>query len=181
LLPVFPRAPRSLPASEHDSGILHDPAFQGETKTRERCAAIRQVAASLFDFGEMARRALGRHWRARTPAERAEFTELFADLLERAYIARIEEYRGEPIRYRQGKIEGDRVTVHTMILTKGGAEVPVDYRMHREGDRWLVYDVLIEGISLVANYRTQFNRIIQTSSWDELVERMRAKTAGAAA
>lgn len=162
-------------------GIVHDPAFQGEAKARERRAAIRRVADRLFDFEEMARRSLGRHWRGRTSAERAEFTELFAELLERAYIVRIEEYRGELIRYRLGAIEEDRATVHTTIHTTTGAAVPVDYRMLREGTRWLVYDVVIEGVSLVANYRTQFNRIIRTSSWEELIQRMKAKTANAAA
>src|SRR5919106_2441217 len=166
---------------ERALAVVHDPAFQGEAKARERRAAIRQVASGLFDFEEMARRSLGRHWRGRTAAERAEFTELFAELLERAYIVRIEEYRGELIRYRLGAIEEDRATVHTTIHTTTGAAVPVDYRMLREGTRWLVYDVVIEGVSLVANYRTQFNRIIRTSSWEELIQRMKAKTANAAA
>jgi phospholipid transport system substrate-binding protein len=166
---------------ERTLAILEDPAMQGEGRVRERRAVIRRIADDLFDFAEMARRSLGRHWRARTVAELAEFTDLFADLLEHAYIVRIEEYGGEPIGYRLASIEDDYATVNTTITTKGGAEVRVNYRMHREGDRWLVYDVVVEGVSLVANYRTQFNRIIETSSWAELVQRMRAKAAGAAA
>ena len=155
--------------------IVRDPEFQGATMTRDRRAAIRAVAARIFDFEEMARRSLGRHWHARSPAERAEFTELFTNLLERAYIARIERYGGEPITYRQARIEGDRATVQTTIVARRGSEVPVDYRMRHEGATWLVYDVVIEGVSLVANYRTQFNKIILTSSWEELLRRMKDK------
>jgi phospholipid transport system substrate-binding protein len=72
-------------------------------------------------------------------------------------------------------IEGDQAKVHTKLTTKGGSDIPIEYRMHRKGDRWLVYDVIIEGVSLVANYRTQFNKIIQTSSYQELVRKMKTK------
>ena len=140
-----------------------------------RRTAIRQAANRLFDFEETARRALGPHWQQRTPAEREEFVRLFSDLLEAAYVGKIDLYQGEKITYVGETVDGDQATVKTRIVTKQGNEVPVDYRLSREKDRWRVYDVIIEGVSLVANYRTQFNKIIQTSSYDDLVKRMRAK------
>ncbi len=140
-----------------------------------RRAAVRQAANRLFDFEETAKRALGPHWQQRTPAEREEFVRLFSDLLEAAYVGKIDLYQGEKITYVGETVDGDQATVKTRIVTKQGNEVPVDYRLSREKDRWRVYDVIIEGVSLVADYRTQFNKIIQTSSYDDLVKRMRAK------
>ncbi len=140
-----------------------------------RRTAIRQAANRLFDFEETARRALGPHWQQHTPAEREKFVRLFSDLLEAAYVGKIDLYQGEKITYVGETVDGDQATVKTRIVTKQGNEVPVDYRLLREMDGWRVYDVIIEGVSLVANYRTQFNKIIQTSSYDDLVKRMRAK------
>lgn len=153
--------------------VLDDPDLRKETKARERRLAIRTIANGVFDFEEMTKRALARHWQARTPEERQEIIGLFGDLLERAYISKIELYRGETVRYGGESVEDDQTTVRTKILTKQGTEVPVDYRMHRRDDRWLIYDVLIEGISLVANYRAQFDKIIQTSSYRALVTRLK--------
>jgi len=136
---------------------------------------VRQIAEEIFDFTETAKRSLGRHWHSRTPAERKEFVDLFATLLERSYLSKIELYNGERIAYLGDTIDGDQALVRTKILTRQGTEVPVDYKMFRHGDRWLVYDVIIEGVSLIANYRTQFNKIIQTSSYQELVRKMKSK------
>lgn len=155
--------------------ILKDPELRNERRTPDRRATIRDIAHALFDFEETAKRALGPHWRARTPAERKAFVQLFTALLERVYIGRIEGYRGETITYVDESTDDGRALVKTRIVTQQGAEVPIGYRMHRKGDRWLVYDVLIEGVSLVANYRTQFNRIIRTSSYEELVGRIKTK------
>jgi phospholipid transport system substrate-binding protein len=154
---------------------LEEPDLKKEGKARERRAAIRKIAEDIFDFGETAKRSLGRHWPPRSPAERKEFVDLFANLLERSYLSKIELYSGERIAYLGDTIEGDQATVRTRLVTKHGTEVPVDYKMHRQGDRWLVYDVIIEGVSLIANYRTQFNKIIQTSSYQELVRKMKTK------
>ncbi len=140
-----------------------------------RRTAVRQAANRLFDFEETAKRALGPHWQQRTPAEREEFVRLFSDLLEAAYVGKIDLYQGEKITYVGETMDDDQATVKTRIVTKQGNEVPVDYRLLREKDGWRVYDVIIEGVSLVANYRTQFNKIIQTFSYDDLVKRMRAK------
>ena len=140
-----------------------------------RRAEIRRIANRLFDFEETAKRALGPHWQQRTPAEREEFVRLFSDLLEAAYVGKIDLYQGEKIAYVGETVDGDQATAKTRIVTKQGTEVPVDYRLLREKDGWRVYDVVIEGVSLVGNYRTQFNKIIQTSSFEDLVKRMRAK------
>ena len=156
---------------------LDEPDLKKEGKTRERRVAVRRIAEDIFDFTETAKRSLGRHWQPRTPAERKEFVELFANLLERSYLSKIELYSGERIAYLGDTIEGDQATVRTRIATKHGTGIPVDYKMYRHGDRWLVYDVIIEGVSLIANYRTQFNKIIQTSSYQELVRKMKTKQA----
>ena len=155
--------------------VLEDPALRTEAKAAERRAAVRKIATEIFDFGETARRALGRHWQARTPAEREEFVELFTNLLERSYLSRVELYSGEQVTYGGEVIEGDQARIQSRIVTKQGSEIPLEYRMHQKNGRWLVYDVVIEGVSLVANYRTQFNKIIQTSSFQELVRKMKSK------
>jgi phospholipid transport system substrate-binding protein len=156
--------------------VLDDPELKKEGRGKDRRVAVRKIANEIFDFGETARRSLGRHWQGRTPAEQAEFVQLFTDLLERSYISKVELYGGEKIQYVSDAIEGgDQAKVQTKLLTKQGGEIPIEYRMHKKGERWLVYDVIIEGVSLVSNYRTQFNKIIQTSSFQELVKKMKSK------
>ena len=154
---------------------LDDAELKKEGKAVDRRRAIRKIADDIFDFAETAKRSLGRHWQARSPAERDEFVQLFANLLERSYITKIELYSGERITFIGDTTDGDQAVVRTRIVTKQGTEVPVDYRMLKKGDRWQVYDVIIEGVSLIANYRTQFNKIIQTSSYHELVKKMKTK------
>jgi phospholipid transport system substrate-binding protein len=154
---------------------LEDPALQKEGKILERRKAVRKIAEEIFDFGETAKRSLARHWQGRTPAEQQEFVQLFADLLERSYISKVELFNGERITYTGETIDGDLAMVRTRIITKQGTEIPVDYRLHKKNEKWLVYDVVIEGVSLIANYRTQFNKIIQTSSYQELVKKMKTK------
>jgi phospholipid transport system substrate-binding protein len=142
---------------------------------QERRAALRKLASEIFDVGEAARRSLGRHWHARTPPEREEFIQLFSDLLEASYISTVEQYSGEKIVYGGDTIDGDQATVRTKLITKQGTDTPVDYRMLKKEDKWMVYDVSIEGVSLIANYRTQFTKIIQASSYQELVKKLRNK------
>jgi phospholipid transport system substrate-binding protein len=155
--------------------VLEDPELKREGRQVERRAAIRRLANEIFDFSETARRSLGQHWQARTPAEREQFVRLNADLLERSYIGKIELYSGERILFVGDTIERDQATVRTRLQTKAGTEIPVDYRMHRVGDRWLTYDVAIEGVSMVANYRAQFNKIIQASGYASLVSKLTEK------
>ncbi len=155
--------------------LLEDPGLKAPDKAKDRRVAVRKVAEDIFDFGETAKRSLGRHWAARTQEEKDEFVKLFGDLLERSYISKIELYGGEKIQYIGDKIEGETSIVQSKLLTKAGGEVPIEYRMLKKGERWLVYDVVIEGVSLVSNYRTQFNKIIQTSSFQDLVKKMKTR------
>jgi phospholipid transport system substrate-binding protein len=154
---------------------LEDPSLKGANKVVERRVAVRKIANEIFDFSEIAKRSMARHWQPLSEGQRTEFVGLFADLLERSYISKIETYGGEKIQYTGERVDGDFATVSTRIVTKNGTEVPVDYRMTKRADRWLVYDVSIEGVSLVSSYRTQFNKIIQTSSYGELVSKLRNK------
>ena len=155
--------------------ILENVENKKDTKVQERRTAVRKIANEIFDFGETAKRSLARHWTPRTPAEREEFVRLFADLLERSYISRIELYGGEKITYVGETIDGDQAVVRTRLVTRQGTEIPVEYRMHLRDGKWLVYDVVIEGVSLIANYRAQFNKIITTSSYEELVKKMKTR------
>ena len=155
--------------------IVEDPSLKGDDRVADRRAAVRKIADEIFDFNEIARRALARHWQPLTDKQRAEFVSLFSDLLERSYMSKIELYGGEKIQYVGERVDGEIATVATRIVTKNGTEVPIDYRLLKKGDRWLVYDVNIEGVSLVSNYRTQFNKIIQTASFEDLIQKLRAK------
>jgi phospholipid transport system substrate-binding protein len=152
-----------------DAGLRAQPA--------QRHAAVRKIAENIFDYPDTARRALGLHWNDRTPDERKDFVALFADLLDRAYLSKIDQYQGEKVRYTNETVEGEQATVKTTLVTPRGTAIPVDYRLHLVNGRWLVYDVIIEGVSLVSNYRQQFNKIIQTESYPALVQKMRAKQA----
>jgi phospholipid transport system substrate-binding protein len=148
---------------------LEDPSL----KPADRRAAVRKLATEAFDVQETARRALGHHWQQRTPAEREEFVQLFADLLERTYINKIDFYGGEQLKFTDEKVDGDIAIVRGKVTTKQGTDVPVEARMLKKSDRWLIYDVAIENISLISNYRAQFDRIIRTSSYGDLVKRLR--------
>ena len=141
----------------------------------KRRSEIRRVAGRLFDFQEMARRTLARHWTERTPGEREEFVSLFRDLLERSYIARLENYSGEQIVYLGETVDGEYATVRSKVIGRG-SEMALAYRLHLVNQRWAVYDVLVEGVSFVGNYRSQFNRIISKGSYEDLVRKL--KTGG---
>jgi phospholipid transport system substrate-binding protein len=155
--------------------IVTDPALKPQSKTRERRAEIRKTVSERFNFAEMARRSLATHWRQLTPQEQQDFVNLFTDLLEKSYVDKLESFSDEKILYLGEQIDGDTATVRTKIVTRKNIEIPIDYRLLRSGNRWVVYDVVIEGVSLINNYRTQFNKIIQTSSYGELVRRMKLK------
>jgi len=141
----------------------------------ERDRALRTIAGRIFDFRETTKRALGLNWRSLSDEQRAEFEPLFRELLERAYMSKIEAYRGEKIVYGREYSEGDYATVQTRLITDRGTDIPIDYSLLREGNRWRVYDVAVDGISLIDNYRSQFADIIHTSSYQELVKRLKAK------
>jgi phospholipid transport system substrate-binding protein len=155
--------------------ILQNPELKKPEQVDARRKQIRAVADEIFDWTETAKRALGRHWQGRTPPQREEFSALFADLVERSYVGKIEAYSGERIVFAGDTLEGDQATVRTKLMTKSSTEIPIDYRLQKDGERWRAYDVLIEGVSLVANYRSQFNRIITQSGYDDLIKKLRQK------
>ena len=158
--------------------ILTDPTLKGEKKVQERRAKIRQVVLQRFGFTEMSKRALGRYWNERNPEERTEFVRLFTDLLERAYIDRVDGYTGEQVVYLGESVDGDYSEVRSKIVTKRNQEIPITYRLQKASTNWEIYDVIVEGVSLVNNYRTQFSKIIRTSSYQELVKKMQVKLEG---
>ena len=161
--------------------ILKDPQLKGESKKNERRDKLREVIYQRFDFTEMARRSLGSEWRRRSAEEQKEFVKLFTGLLERAYLDNIESYNGEKFRYLKEQEDNNHAEVDTKIIDNKGQEFSVNYRLHKVNGDWKVYDVVIEDISLVNNYRSQFNRVLATSSYEELVNRMKGKTLSAPA
>jgi len=156
--------------------ILRDETLKGPKAEAARVKQLREVIFARFDFSEMAKRCLGIHWRARTPQERKEFIALFSDLLELSYRRKIERYTDEKILYTKEQVDGKFGVVNTQIVSeRENVDVPIEYKVIRRDGEWKVYDVVIDGISLVSNYRSQFNRIIQQSSYAELVKKMRVK------
>lgn len=155
--------------------ILEDPQFQAPNRQAERQERLHKIAEQVFDWQEMARRALAVHWRERTPQEQQEFVRLFRDLVEGTYINRLESAIQEKreIQYVGEQVDGSRATVKTNVVTRRNQQVPIEYRLQKADGRWLIYDVLVEGISLVNNYRSQFNRIITSSSYNDLVQKMK--------
>ena len=155
--------------------LLQDPELRKPARADDRRRQLRAVVDEVFDWQETGKRALARHWQPLKPEQRQEFSALFADLVERSYVSKIEAYAGERILYVGETVESDQATVKTKLVTRAGTEIPIDYRLQKEGDRFRVYDVLIEGVSLVGNYRAQFNRIIQQTGYDELIRKMKSK------
>jgi phospholipid transport system substrate-binding protein len=156
--------------------ILRDPALKAPDKAEARRKKLKEVIYARFDFSEMAKRSLGVHWRSRTPKEQEEFVKLFADLLEQSYYKKLESYTDEEILYTKEQVEDKFGVVVTKIVSqKENIDIPMEYKLLRQDAQWRVYDVVIEGVSMVSNYRSQFNRIIETSSYAELVKRMRVK------
>ncbi len=148
-----------------------------ELAPRERLDSVHRMLADAFDFRGAAELALGQHWRARTPAERREFVPLFADLLERSYLsqikARVKLDGSVKIDYLGESVKGTHATVQTVVRREGREDVPFDYRMIRRGKRWLVRDVVIDGVSLVENYRAQFAKTMEGSSFRQLIVTMK--------
>jgi len=148
---------------------------ESELDEKQRIAKLRLVLYPRFDFKEMAMRSLGSHWRRRTPEQQEEFTKLFTSLLEQTYARNIASYDGQQVIYTGEQIDGKYAQVDSRIVDKKGREFEVNYRMLNRNNRWVIYDVVIENISLVNNYRAQFNRVITRNSYDELVSKMRGK------
>jgi ABC-type transport system involved in resistance to organic solvents, auxiliary component len=156
-------------AVEKVTTILKDPKLQSEAKRRE----LREVVYSKFDFAEMAKRSLGSHWQRRSREEQQEFVKLFTDLIENAYMSTLESYQGEKVVIGNEKRDKDFAEVNTKIVTKKGEDFSVNYKLRQAGQDWKIYDVVIENISLVNNYRSQFTRVIAQSSFDDLFRKMK--------
>jgi phospholipid transport system substrate-binding protein len=143
----------------------------------QRRVEIRQVGEALFDFTEMSRRALGQHWTDRSPQEQEEFVRLFTDLLERSYLAAMGNRRAGTVTFQGESIEGSSARVRSRFVTDRGVEIPIEYRLLERGGRWAVYDVMVEGVSFISSYRSQFNSIIRSSSFAGLLDKLRDREA----
>lgn len=155
--------------------ILKDPALNSAGTKEARRSELNKAILPRFDFEEMAKRSLGAEWRRRTPAEQKEFIRLFTDLLKDSYVDSIESYRGDKVLYRRESQDGDYADVGTKVINERGEEFTIDYRLNLEGSEWKVYDVIIENVSIVNNYRSQFARILSRSSFAELLQTIRDK------
>lgn len=147
-----------------------------EKNEHKRRQALKQAISVIFDYSEMAKRSLGRHWNQRTPAERKHFIDLYASLLENSYADKIESYHNERIVYVSESMDGDFSEVRSNIITAKHDELSLNYRLIKENGKWMVYDVVIEGASLVSNYRSQFNRIISQHGYGELLKKLETKS-----
>jgi len=156
--------------------LLQDGRFKGADKESQRRDRLRQIIGNRFDFPEMAKRSLGANWRRISAAEQGRFVELFTELLEKSYADQIESYDGEKIVYGREKVARDQAEVDSKIITKKGSQVTLDYKLRSAAGDWKVYDVVIENVSLVNNYRAQFNRILAKSTFGELLRRLEAKS-----
>lgn len=145
-------------------------------KKQERRAKIKELIRDRFDFTEMSQRSLARHWEPRTPGEKKEFVELFSELLQSSYISKIEAYTDEKITYDKETLKGDGKygVVETTIITKN-VNIPIEYKLIRKGDKWWVYDVMIEGVSFISTYREQYNKVIVRESYAGLLKKMKSK------
>jgi len=154
-------------------GILQDSSQQGETRRQ----GIRDAIAPHFDFRTMSRSTLSVNWKDATPTQQDEFVELFKKLLENVYIVAMEEYGGQTVRYGKEKTDGKRASVKTFILQPTGVETPVIYRLRLKQDKWSAYDVIVEGVSLVSNYRSSFRTIARREGMEGLLSKLREKVA----
>lgn len=157
--------------------ILEDETLKDPAKLIPRRHMLEEVIASHFDYAEMSKRALAAHWVTLTTGERDEFVELFKSFLSDRYAEKIESYSGEQVFYLSERIEENYAEVRTELRSSKVA-IPMDYRLHMQDGTWHAYDLIVDGVSLVKNYRSQFEKIIRSSSYQELVRRLRERTVG---
>lgn len=155
--------------------ILADPSLKGEAKSASRRQKLKEAVNERFAFDEMAKRSLGAQWQKRSAAEQQEFVRLFTDLLEGTYLSKLEEYSGEKVQFVNERQEKDFAEVNTKLINRKGEDFALDYRLLDVNGQWKVTDVVIENISLVNNYRSQFNRVLSRSSFEDLVQAMKQK------
>jgi len=155
------------------TNVLADPELKKLPK-KEQSQRVITVVRERFDFREMSKRVLGRHWRSLTDAEKTQFEELFTQLLQYAYVEKIDEYSGQKVEFTQQRIRGERAEVQT-LLVEAGRSIPVSYILQLQGDQWMAYDVVVEGVSLIRNYMEQFQQIITQDGYPRLVEQIKSK------
>jgi phospholipid transport system substrate-binding protein len=155
--------------------IVTDPSLKDPAKDAEKKVLIRKAVDEICDWEEMSRRSLGRYWAQRTDEEKKEFVLLFGELIERTYIDKVEGYSGEKVNYLGEKIDGDYADVSVKVVTAKNTEVPVIYKLRKKDGRWWVYDLVIEGVSFVQNYRTQFYDMLSNSSYRDVVKKLKEK------
>ena len=154
--------------------VLRDPKLRGDGKKAERREKLRQVVLPRFDFAEMAKRALGNNWN-RYPDKQQEFVTAFKQLLEETYADQIEAAGSDKVVYLNERTEKDYAEVATKVISTKGEETPMTYKLHPVDSDWKVFDIVVENISIVNNYRSQFNRVLSNSSLDELIKRIKEK------
>ena len=155
--------------------IIRDKELKQTAKAEERRSLLEKVVAERFDYQEMSRRALGAPWNQLSDQDKQEFVSLFQTLLTSSYAEKVESYSGEGVQYLNERTEKDYAEVRTKILS-GKTEIPLDYRLINHGAEWRVYDVVVDGVSLVNNYRGQFTKILRASSYPDLVDQLRKKS-----
>lgn len=162
-------------ATDRAVAILRDAKLKTPEKHNERVEQLKQVINPIFDYDEMARRTLAAHWRRRSASEQEEFIRLFRAFLEHVYADRIDLYEGERFVFGRETVEQDYAEVESKVIGRKGEESPVIYRLKRSDGKWKIYDAVVENISLVNNYRSQFDRVISKSSFDELKKMLKEK------
>lgn len=155
--------------------ILEDPKLKDPAKLMSRRRMLEEVIARRFDYTEMSKRTLASHWTPLTNEQRAEFVDLFKNFLSDRYAGKIEGYSGEKVQYLSERLEGQYAEVRTKLVSSK-VEIPMDYRLTNKADHWYAYDIIADGVSLVKNYRSQFEKIIRADSYEELVRRLRERT-----
>jgi phospholipid transport system substrate-binding protein len=150
--------------------LLKDDQLDRDTR-RDR---MREVIDKRFDFRAMSQRTLATNWKKATDAEQQRFTELFSELIQNSYVSKIESYTNETVEYPGEKLKGRKAVVDTLIITSS-AEIPVNYRVYLKDGSWLVYDVIIEGVSLISNYRSSYQEIVKRDGFDGLLAQMEEK------
>jgi len=146
----------------------------GELDVQQKRADISKIINKRFDFRAMSQRTLATNWKKTSDEEKKQFTALFSQLIESSYVGKIEAYTNEKVEYPGEKVKGKKAVVETLILTSS-ADIPVNYKLYQKGDQWLVYDVIIEGISLISNYRSSYQEIVKKDGFDGLLARMEEK------
>ena len=157
-------------------GVLQDQELKKPERTDERVTQLKKIADVRFDYGEMAKRSLGGQWDKLEERQRQEFVSLFTEFLTATYVEQMHAYSGEEVAFLNEQLEGNHAEVKSIMVGKK-TEIPMDYRLMKKGDDWKAYDVLIDGISLVQNYRGQFAAILRASSYEHLVQMLREKIA----